>query len=375
MYQYQYWVCDHLSIGMIVSRHVTANQASNSNSFGEDRSNQGLFFVLVPFSKYGYFLKQGAKDKTGMLLANLRISLLVVHQRVASRCCTSERSKEVSVLGRVRSVDQQPSSEPEVGDEAREQQEPGDKSVISREEHEQAGVDNVTDSGNPHRDSKITREDSPHADASSEHEHVHASENLLKVESVLVDQQEQVGNLGSDRRHVVGVEVLLDDLVGRAADVQQESGTDQEDEVGGADGLLADLKGTDGDSSGGVDTGADHDETKGDTDDNIDDADNEFEEDTDLVDGHVLGDVVGGLLGLLPFNKNPSDGDGSVDGGKDGDHSKDTGGQGGTSKALSSGLELLALLFVDGFGVRHLDELIAGRHDVYFFCYLQTILC
>ena len=201
---------------------------------------------------------------------------------------------------------------------------------------------------------------------------------LLEVESVLVDQQEQVGNLGSDRRHVVGVEVLLDDLVGRAADVQQESGTDQEDEVGGADGLLADLEGTDGDSSGGVNTGADHDETKGDTDDNIDDADNEFEEDTNLVDSHVLGDVVGGLLGLLPFNKDPSDGDGSVDGGKDGDHSKDTGGQGGASKALSSGLELLALLFVDGFGVRHLDELIVG-HDVFFvvviYSWVQTILC
>ena len=112
-----------------------------------------------------------------MLLANLRISLLVVHQRVASRSGSSERRKEVSVLGRVGSVDQQPSGEPEVGDEAREQQEPGDKSVISREEHEQAGVNDVTDSGNPHGNSKVTREDSPHADASSEQEHVHASEN------------------------------------------------------------------------------------------------------------------------------------------------------------------------------------------------------
>lgn len=181
----------------------------------------------------------------------------------------------------------------------------------------------------------------------------------------MVDQQEQVRNLGSDRRHVVGVEVLLDNIVDGALVVQQESGTDQEDQVGGTDGLLDNLEGTDGDSSGGVDTGTDHDKTKGDTDDNIDDADNKFEEDSDLVDGHVLGDIVGGLLGLVPFNKDPSDGDGGVDGSNDGDNSEDTGGQGGASKALSTGLKLLALLFVDSFGVRHLDKLIS--HDVNLF--------
>jgi len=188
---------------------------------------------------------------------------------------------------------------------------------------------------------------------------------LLEVESVLVNQQEQVRKLGSDRRHVVGVEVLLDNVVDRVVVVQQESSTDQEDHVGGTDGLLDDLESTDGDGSGGVDTGADHDKTKGNTDDNIDDADNKFEEDSDLVDGHVLGDFVGGLLGFGPFNKNPSDGDGGVDGGKDGDNGEDTGGQCGASKALSTGLKLLALLLVDGFGVRHLDKLIS--HDVNLF--------
>lgn len=174
---YQYWVCVRLSYGMIVSLHVTANQAINSNSIDAERSNRGFFFVPVPFSKYGYFFKTRSKRQDGMLLATLRIGLLVVHQRIASRSAGHERRKEVSVLGRVRSVDQQPSGEPEVGDEGREQQEPGDKSVISREEHEQAGVDDVTDSGNPHGHAEVTREDSPHADASSEQEHVHASEN------------------------------------------------------------------------------------------------------------------------------------------------------------------------------------------------------
>lgn len=262
----------------------------------------------------------------------------------------------------MRSVDQQPSREPEVSDKSREQQEPRNDSIISRDEEEQARVDDVTNSSSPHGHSKVTREDSPHADASSEHDHVHASKDLLEVESVLVDQQEQVRKLGSDRRQVVRVEVLLDNIIDRALVVQQESSTNQEDHVGGTDGLLNDLEGTDGDSGGWVDTSADHDETKSDTDDDINDADNKLEEDSNLVDSHVLGDFVGGLLGLLPFNKNPSDGDGSVDGGKDGDHSEDTGGQGGASETLSTGLELLALLFVDGFGVRHLDELI--RHDV-----------
>jgi hypothetical protein len=263
----------------------------------------------------------------------------------------------------VRSVDQQPSGQPEVGEEGGEQQGPGDESIVSREEKVQARVDNVANSGNPHGHSKVTREDTPQGDASSEHDHVHASEDLLGVVSVLVDQQQQVGKLGSDRRHVIRVEVLLDNFVDRAGSIQQESGTDQEDDVGGADGLLDNLEGTDGDSSGGVDTGSDHDKTKGDTDNDINNADDKFEEGSDLEGGHVLGDFVGGLLGLKPFNKDPSDSDGVVDAADDRDDGEDTGDQSSPSEALSSCLELLALLFVDGFGIRHLDELIGHGVD------------
>lgn len=269
-------------------------------------------------------------------------------------------------------VDQQPSGEPEVGDKAGRQQDPGDKTVVSREEEEQGGVDDVSDSREPHRHTKVTREDSPHADARSEHDHVHTSKDLLKVVSVLVDQQKHVGKLGSDGRHVVRVEVLLDDLVHRAACVQQESGTDQEDDVGGADGLLDDLEGTDGNRGGWVDTGTDHDKTEGDTDDDVDDADNEFEENSDLEHSNALGDFIRSLFGLLPFDEDPSDGDGGVDGADDGDDCKNTGRQGGTSEALSSLLEFLAFLFVDGFGIRHLDELIVGRHDDVVICLFEA---
>ena len=179
----------------------------------------------------------------------------------------------------------------------------------------------------------------------------------------MVDQQKQIGKLGSDGRHVVRVEVLLDNLVHWAALVQQESGTDQEDDVGGADGLLDDLEGTDGNRGGGVDTGTNDDKTEGDTDDDIDDADDEFEEHSDLEHNHALANFIRGLFGLLPFDEHPSHGDGGVDGADDGDDRENTGRQGGPSEALSSLLELLAFLFVDGFGIRHLDELIVGRHD------------
>lgn len=186
---------------------------------------------------------------------------------------------------------------------------------------------------------------------------------MLEVESVLVDDQKQVGKLGSDRRHVVRVEVFLDNVVKRAAGIQQKSGTNQEDDVGGADSLLDNLEGADGDRGSGVDTGSDHDKTKGDTDNNINDADEDFEEDANLEGAHVLGDLVCGLFGLKPFDQDPSDSDGGVDGGDDGDSREDTGGQGRSSEALSSLLELLAFLVVGGFGIRHLDELIVGRHD------------
>lgn len=62
-----------------------------------------------------------------------------------------------------------------MGDKAGRQQDPGDKAVVSGEEEEQGGVDDVSDSGEPHGHTKVTREDSPQADARSEHDHVHTS--------------------------------------------------------------------------------------------------------------------------------------------------------------------------------------------------------
>jgi len=260
-------------------------------------------------------------------------------------------------------VDQQPSGEPEVGDKGRQQQEPGDKSVVSGEEEEQGRVDNVSASCEQHGNTKVAREDSPHGDACSEQDHVHTSKDLLGVVSVLVDNQQQVGNLGSNRRHVVGVEVILDNLVKRTVRVQQDSGTDQEDDVGGTNSLLNNLEGTDGDSGGGVDTGSNNDQTKSDSNDNINDADNQLEEDSGLEHEHALGDFIGSLLGKLPLNEDPSNSDGGVNGANDRHSGEDTGGEGGPSKTLSSLFELLAFFFVGGIGFRHLDELLIGRHD------------
>lgn len=229
----------------------------------------------------------------------------------------SESRKEVTVLGRVGGVDQQPSGEPEVGDEGGQQQQPGNKSIVSREEKVQGSVTHVTDSGEPHGNTQVTREDSPHADARPEEEHVHASENLLKVVSVLVEHQEQVGKLGSDRRHVVRVEVLLDDFVERTGAIQQKPGSDQEADVSGAHCLLDDLEGAESDGGCGVNTGTDQDETQSDTDDGVNNADNNVEEDSELEDGHALGDFISGLFRLQPFDENPSDSNSGVDGTKD----------------------------------------------------------
>ena len=67
-----------------------------------------------------------------------------------------------------------------MGEESREQHQPGDESIVAGEEKEQAGVKDVTDSGDPHGHTKVAREDSPHGDASSEQDHVHASEDCCR---------------------------------------------------------------------------------------------------------------------------------------------------------------------------------------------------
>jgi len=185
----------------------------------------------------------------------------------------------------------------------------------------------------------------------------------------LVDQQKQVGNLGSDGRHVVGVEILLDDFGNGAVGVQQEVGSDQKDDVCGANGLLYNLEGNDGNSCCRIDTGTDHDETQSHTDDNVQDANNDIEENSDFEHEQGFRDFVHGLLGLLPFDKDPPDRDGSVDSTEDADDREDTSREGGSSKAFSALLQLLALVIEDGLGFRHLYELICvfGRHDTILF--------
>ena len=83
-----------------------------------------------------------------------------------------------------------------MGDKAGRQQDPGDKTVVSREEEEQGGVDDVSDSREPHRHTKVTREDSPHADARSEHDHVHTSKDC--DETMRENKSKRIVLLGFD---------------------------------------------------------------------------------------------------------------------------------------------------------------------------------
>lgn len=181
---------------------------------------------------------------------------------------------------------------------------------------------------------------------------------LHEVVSVLVEHQEHVRDLGTDRGHVVGVKVLLDDLVDGKAFVQHESGRNGEKNVGSVDGLLDELEGDEDGGGGGVDSGTDQDQSHQDTDQGIANNDDDISGDSKLVHGDPFGDLVGGLLRQLPFDEDPSHGDGGVDGADDGDDGEDTGGQGGTTEALSSLFQLLHLLLVHGLLIRHLDELL-----------------
>jgi len=137
--------------------------------------------------------------------------------------------------------------------------------------------------------------------------------------------------LSADRRQIVGVKVLLYDLVERATLIQQDRSTDQEDNIGGTDSLLNNLKGADGHGCSGVNASTDNDETKSHTDNDINNADDEFQEDSELETGHSLGNFICCLLGLLPFNEDPTHGNGSVNGSDNGDDGEDTGSQSGPS--------------------------------------------
>lgn len=96
---------------------------------------------------------------------------------------------------------------------------------------------------------------------------------MHEVVSVLVEHQEHVSDLSSDRRHVVRVKILLDDLGDRKVFVQEESGSDGEKNVGSVDGLLDQLESDEDGRGGRVDSGADQDQTKQDTDHSVTDND------------------------------------------------------------------------------------------------------
>lgn len=181
---------------------------------------------------------------------------------------------------------------------------------------------------------------------------------LHEVVSVLVEHQEHVGDLSSDRWHVVRVEILLDGTGDRKVFIQQKSGSDSEKDVGTVDCLLDDLEGDDDGRSRRVDSGTDQDQTEQDTDKSIADNDGDISSDTELVGGDTFRDLVSGLFRLLPFDEYPSYSDGGVDGTDDRDDGENTGSQRSTTKTLSSFLKFLYLFLPDGFFIRHLDELL-----------------
>lgn len=107
-------------------------------------------------------------------IGNLRFGWLcgVVNHVLRSRFHT----EKFTVLGRVRCVNQQPSSEPEVGDEDGKEEQPGDNSFVTGPEKEQAGVHSVTESSEGQGVSHVTREDTPQKDGGSEKEQEDTSE-------------------------------------------------------------------------------------------------------------------------------------------------------------------------------------------------------
>ena len=97
----------------------------------------------------------------------------------SGRCWSG--SKEISVLGRVGGVDQQPSGEPKVGDEGGHQQQPGNNSIVTGPEEEQARVDSVSESGEAHGESHVAREHTPQDNGETEEEHEDTSENFRVI--------------------------------------------------------------------------------------------------------------------------------------------------------------------------------------------------
>ena len=190
--------------------------------------------------------------------------------------------------------------------------------------------------------------------------------------SVLVHQKHDIRDLRSDRRHVVRVEVVLDGRVNAKLVIHHDGGDEHEDDVDNHDSLLDDLEDDDQGRSGGVDSGANQDQTDQDTDHGFGNGSNSIRDNSKLEQSHVLAELVSSFLGLLPLNEDPSDGNGGVDHAQNGDGLEDTGRQGCTSKTSSSLLHQNNAFLVDGFFITHLNELLIFGHGAEC-CFLLVI--
>ena len=158
---------------------------------------------------------------------------------------------------------------------------------------------------------------------------------LSKDMTVLVQQEQQPRNLGTNGRHVVRVEVVLDGAVKREAFVHQENSTNQEDDVESHDSLLKELE-DDNDGGGSwVDSSTDQDQTEQKTNNGINNSDGSVGKDTQLEQANFISDVVHGLFRLIPFNEDPPDGDGGVDHANNGNGLHDSSNQSRSAKTTS----------------------------------------
>jgi hypothetical protein len=76
----------------------------------------------------------------------------------------------------MRSVDKQPSTEPDAGDSTRDHEDQAELSIVSGPVEEEERVGNETWTSNEEGDSKVTREDAPHYDGETQNPIVNPSE-------------------------------------------------------------------------------------------------------------------------------------------------------------------------------------------------------
>ena len=87
----------------------------------------------------------------------------------------SRGEEKLTVLGRVRRVDQQPSRQPEGRGTDGDAEDKAELSIVSGPEQVEGGVDNETRSGNEEEVSHVSGEDTPHDDGESKESKVNSS--------------------------------------------------------------------------------------------------------------------------------------------------------------------------------------------------------